>query len=359
MSAGPGVGIVGLGFMGRTHLAAWRDAAVAGHANHLVAVCDQDPERRAGRFVDAGNLSARDASEPLFDPEIVAGCRTAAELYARDDVDVVSICTPTDSHVHLALAALEAGKHVLVEKPVAIHAVDVERLAVAADVAAAAGRICLPAMCLRFWPGWSWLKETVDGGALGGVRSAVFRRLASRPSWGQAFYADAGRSGGALFDLHIHDADMVRWLFGAPDAVSSTGTLDHVTTAYHYAAPSVAGGVGVVGPAHVVAEGGWDHAAGFPFRMSFEVIFEGGTALYDFSADAPLRLARDGELQGIELSPGTGYDGQVRHLLGAIARVGVGEPARLGATVAESAALTCMLEAERESLVRKLAVTLT
>src|SRR4029453_5583634 len=88
------------------------------------------------------------------------------------------------------------------------------------------------------------------------------------PAWSPAFYGDPARSGGALFDLHVHDADLVRWLFGAPGAVTSTGTLDHVTTLYRYAD----------GPAHVVAEGGWDHAGGFPFSMGYTVVFERATA---------------------------------------------------------------------------------
>ena len=138
--------------------------------------------------------------------------------------------------------------------------------------AAEAETLCMPAMCVRFWPGWSWLRERVVDGSLGAVRSAVFRRLGTRPGWAK-FYADVERSGGALFDLHVHDTDFVQWCFGTPASLSSTGSLDHLTTLYRYPG----------GPPHVVVEGGWDHAPGFPFQMRYTVIFEHATADFDLA----------------------------------------------------------------------------
>ena len=69
---GPGVAVLGLGFMGRTHLAAYRAAARQGHPNRLVAVCDQDPERLAGKPAARGNLEAEAGDEPLFDVTLLA-----------------------------------------------------------------------------------------------------------------------------------------------------------------------------------------------------------------------------------------------------------------------------------------------
>jgi predicted dehydrogenase len=119
----------------------------------------------------------------------------------------VSICTPTDSHIELAMTALAAGRHVLVEKPVALRSAEVARLA---QAAAPAGRVCMPAMCMRFWPGWEWLKERIEAGEFGRVRSATFQRVGAPPDW-SAFYGDYARSGGPLHDLHIHDADFIRF----------------------------------------------------------------------------------------------------------------------------------------------------
>lgn len=333
-----GVGIIGLGFMGRTHLRAYRNAAAAGFPNRLVAVADADPARRTGRAAGAGaragrgNLERRGESPRQFDPAAVAVYARPEDLLADPHVGLVSICTPTDSHVALALAALAAGKHVLVEKPVALDARQVRRLAAAA---AAARTLCMPAMCMRFWPAWTWLKERIDAGTFGAVRSATFHRLGSRPQWA-GFYADSKRSGGAVFDLHIHDADFVRWCFGAPDRAVSAGTPDHVTTLYRYAR----------GPEHVVAEGGWDHTPGFPFRMRYTVVFEEATAEFELGAAPELRLARAGKLAKVALEPLDGYDGEVRHLLDAIAH----GRKRLAATLDEAAELTALLATEARQL---------
>src|SRR5262249_54573960 len=157
------------------------------------------------------------------------------------------------------------------------------------------------------------------------------------PSWSGGFYEDARRSGGALVDLHVHDADFVRFALGAPRRVSTVGSLDHVTTAYRFAHA----------PAHGVAEGRWDHAAGFPLPTSFTVCFAEATA--DFDSTRPqarkLFVARRGRVEPVPLERWTGWDGEVRHLLRAIAR-GT-EPL---ATCDEAVLLTRMLEAERRSL---------
>ncbi|MCC6907493.1 MAG: Gfo/Idh/MocA family oxidoreductase [Phycisphaerales bacterium] len=327
-----GVGVIGLGFMGQTHLRCYRAADKAGHANRLVAVCDSSAERRAGRIEAAGNIAT--GGGVAFDAASVSAYASAAELLADPAVDLVSICTHTDTHADLAIAALEAGKHVLVEKPVAIASAQVQRVA---DAALRSERLCMPGLCIRFWPAWAWLRERIVDGAFGSVRSATFHRLASPPGWASAFYTDDSRTGGALVDLHIHDADFVRWVFGDPQAVVSAGTLDHVTTIYRY---------GADGPSHVVAEGGWDHTHGFEFRMRYVVLFEHATADFDLGRNPQLLIARNGQRQAVELDAITGYDAEIRHLLDAIA-TGRRE---LNATIDDAVAAARLLEAERESL---------
>ena len=154
-SAPIGVGVVGLGFMGRTHLAAYAEADAQGHANRLVAVCDPSPARRRGELDASGNLPT---GEVAFDPARVRAYEHPRELFADARVELVSLCTPTDTHVDLACEALAAGKHVLVEKPVALEPAAVARLR---DAAAAARGLCMPAMCIRFWPAYRWLAERI------------------------------------------------------------------------------------------------------------------------------------------------------------------------------------------------------
>ncbi len=314
-----GVGVIGLGFMGRTHLAAFIAARKAGFDCRVVAVADQD----AGRLELDADSQAPCEVRTYQDP---------AALIADERVDLVSICTPTFTHVDLAISALRAGKHVLVEKPTAIRPADIERLI---EVAAEVETICMPAHCMRFWPGWAGLKGIIDGQALGRPRSATFHRLSSPPDWSPDFYSDVERSGGALVDLHIHDADFVRWCFGDPVEVITAGTLNHLTTIYRFAD----------GPEHVVAEGGWGHAPGFPFCMRYVVCCSLGTMDYDNTRDVPLRTTADGTCEPTHLSSLTGYDVEIRHLISVIQSGGQPQ-----VTLEDALATARLLDAERQSL---------
>jgi predicted dehydrogenase len=308
-----GVAVIGAGYWGPNLVRNFQSS----NEFRLRWLCDLDVDR-ARRVL--GGYSTVDTTGEL------------ATVLADDNVDAVAIATPAGTHLDVAMAALAAGKHVLVEKPVALRERAAARLAAAAR---AARTLCLPAMCMRFWPGWNWLRDAVADGRYGTVRSAAFRRLGSHPGWASSFYADPRRSGGALFDLHVHDADFITWLFGMPRSVSAAGTHDHVTTQYRFEH----------GPAHVVAEAGWDHDPGMPFRMAYTLVFEHATADFDGARDPALRLFRDGHEQPVELPAGTGYDGEVRHLLTAIAH-----GAALQATCDEAQAVTRLLAAEEASL---------
>jgi len=322
-----GVGIIGLGFMGRTHLAAYQAASLARYPCRIAAVCDRD----TSRFISP-------ESGPIPGPNLRLDPETRRyfhedELLADLDVGLVSICTPTDTHVELTIRALKAGKHVLVEKPVALQAAEVHR---AIEAAREVRTLVMPVMCMRFWPGWYWLKAAIESSAYGAVRSAEFRRLGGIPDWSREFYLDEKRSGGALIDLHIHDADFVRWCFGDPKEVESRGNVNHVVTHYRYDH--------IPGP--VSAEGGWIPTPGFAFRMEYRVEFETATAQYDSRREQPLRLERDGRYETVPLGSETGYDREIRHFLEAI----TSDQHNLLVTLDDAEAVTRLLEAERTSL---------
>jgi len=323
------VGVIGLGFIGRAHVAGYERARALGLPCRVAAVCDQ-------RFDAAAPTPSANTVASTHEVDLPADVKRVAQpdaLLRDPDIDLVSICTYTDTHAPLAIAALRAGKHVLVEKPVAIRAAEVEPVMTAARDS---GRVCMPAFCMRFWPGWDWLKQQVEARAFGAVRSAVFQRLASPPAWSTDFYRDYVRTGGAICDLHIHDADFVRWLFGDPRSVSSAGSLDHITTLYHY---------GAGGPGHVVAEGGWDHTPGFAFRMRYVVVFEHATVEYDSTRAAPLTLIRDGGSVEVAVAQHTGWDGEIQHLIETLAA----GRTDVRATLDDAWAIAHLLECERRS----------
>jgi predicted dehydrogenase len=342
------VGVAGLGFMGATHVAAYQAAAKAGLPCKLVAVADRKAARRRGELWDVGGNAVSDVSaqQLAFDASQVRGHETADALINDPDVDLISICTRTDTHVDLAVRAMQAGKHVLVEKPIALKAEDVRKVI---DASKSTGKLAMPAMCMRFWPGWDWLKQRIDDRSFGACHNATFMRLASQPTW-SSFYGDGQRSGGALFDFHVHDADFVQWCFGMPKSVTSagrvgtTGAIDHVTTIYQYDN----------GPAHVVAEGGWDQAPGFAFRMRYVAVFEKATADFDLTRTPQLLLSQNGEAKPVELPNSSGYDGEIRHLISAIASGNK----NLVATMEDAEAVTRLLNAEQQSALGRRAISL-
>ncbi len=322
--------------MGRTHASAYRAVAPllaqAGIVCELVAVCDPNPDRLTGEPQAEGNLATQ-AQERLWDPARVGGF-TDVTAFLESDLDLVSICTHTDSHVMLGMHALRSGKHVLMEKPVALSVEGIETLQHAADEHK---RMCIPAMCMRYWPGWMELKRTLTSASLGDLRSITFQRLGTAPGWGGGFYASDERSGGVIFDLHIHDADMVQHLFGVPRAVRSVGDSRHVTTQYIFDK----------GPGHVVAEGAWDLAPSTGFRMRYLANFERGTLDFDLARTPTLLLhTAEGSAPALEPCAWTnGYEGEVLAAVRAVAGERQGLP-----TLEEAKSVTRMLEQERASV---------
>ena len=118
------VGVVGLGFMGRTHV----DAFSRAERCDVVAVADQDPARLTGESGEGGNLETGDG-ERLFDPAVVSTSEEALELIDHPEVELVSITTPTPTHLQLARAVMASGRHLLVEKPVALDPEAIRALA--------------------------------------------------------------------------------------------------------------------------------------------------------------------------------------------------------------------------------------
>ncbi|MFN0132663.1 MAG: Gfo/Idh/MocA family protein [Phycisphaerales bacterium] len=323
-----GVGIIGYGFMGRTHAAAYAAAAAAGLPCVVRAVCDPSAARLGDGGV-GGNLESGQERAAL---DGVTRHADPSALLADSSIAMVSVCTPTDSHVPVAIAALEAGKHVIVEKPVGLRSVEVLRLA---EAARRAGRVCMPAMCMRFWPGWDWLRERIRDREFGAVRSVALTRMGAGPTWSPEFYMDAARSGGPMFDLHVHDMDFLYWCFGMPTEVHCHGSPRHFTTALKFAG----------GPEHVVAEGAWDLTPTAGFRMRYFVTFEHATAEWDLSRTPRLMLHRAGGSEVVEVGVGAGYEPEVAHFVRCVARAET--PA---ATMEEAVDVTRVLEAAVASL---------
>jgi predicted dehydrogenase len=257
------------------------------------------------------------------------------ELLAEADLDCVIVCTPTPHHVDMAARALDAGRHVMIEKPVALDSAGVEQLV--AHHERTPELVCMPAHVIRFWPGWTCIKEAVRDGWYGRVLSATFRRLGTTPGWNRDFYSDLKSSGGALVDLHIHDVDFIIDCFGVPDEVQAAGDLMHVTGVYGYAD----------GPRHVVAEAAWDQQAGFGFRMRCVVNFERATMEFDSLRDPPLVVIQGENATSVVESRGDGYAEELRGFLEAVGGVGT-----VPVTLGDALRAARLIDRERAILLR-------
>jgi 1,5-anhydro-D-fructose reductase (1,5-anhydro-D-mannitol-forming) len=336
MSASVNIGIIGFGFMGRTHARAYINAARDGYPCALVKIADHALQSLDDADTSAGNLETGDEA---LDLQSVALCASADEIINDPGIDLLSICTHTDTHVDLAIRALSAGKHVLVEKPIAIDPADVQRLA---DVARTSGHVCMPAMCMRYWPAWVKLHEMISSEQLGRVRSAEFHRLGSRPDWAADFYADETRSGGALYDLHIHDTDFIVHCFGLPNSVTTSGDGLHLSTIYHYGN----------GPVHVLAQGAWDHQPSVGFRMRCTIVCEHATIDFDIAREDQLVVHRGSDSEAIDVGSLSGYDVEVRAILDRI----TGRTQR-NTTMDDAAEVARVLQCERESMQQRRTVS--
>ena len=221
------------------------------------------------------------------------------------NLDAVDICLPTNLHAAVAIAALRAGKHVLVEKPMALDAASVDAML---EAARHSGRILMTAQVLRFFPMYKVMAELVKSGQLGAARAAIFRRRCAAPPW-SGWLADKSASGGGVFDLLIHDVDMCLHLFGPPEAVSAVGYedlargIDCITAQFCY--PQMT----------VVLTGGWHHPKSFPFSMEYTVTCDGGTIDYSSAGSPPALYRADGAKTELPAEGKDGYLAEIEYFV--------------------------------------------
>jgi predicted dehydrogenase len=289
------VGVVGLGFMGATHI----DAIESLDRVQLIAVASRNAKTLSGDFTGVGgNLGLEGKKYDFAKVHKHPGWR---ELIDDPDVDALDICLPTHLHREVAIAALEAGKHVLCEKPMALSPGEATEMIEASRVA---GRVLMVAHVLRFWPEYNALREFLQDESYGPVKEACFTRRCGLPDW-SGWLPDQAQSGGAIRDLLIHDIDQAISLFGAPETVAAldAGPVDTITATLTYA-----------GRAEVRVEGGWLQA-GEPFAMGFAAERQGASMQLK---DGVLRVTKAGSSEPIAddryaITPANAYVEEIRY----------------------------------------------
>jgi predicted dehydrogenase len=252
-----GIGMVGYAFMGRAHSQAWRNVASFFElplSPRMAAICGRDQAAVAAAATRLG--------WPAWETDW-------KRLVQRDDVDLVDVCTPGSSHAEISIAALEAGRHVLCEKPLANTVDEARAMAAAAERAATGGVRAMVGFNFRRVPAVALARQLVAAGRLGPIRHVRAAYLASHaldPELPLAWRHQASEAGsGALGDLGAHAVDLAQHLAG--DRIAGVSAL---TETFVRERP-LPGGGGARGPVTV------DDAALFIARF-------GGGALGSFEA---------------------------------------------------------------------------
>ena len=210
------VGMVGYAFMGAAHSQAWRNAPrffdLPLHPR-MAALAGRD----AARVATAADRLGWDSTETSWQA-----------LVARDDIDLIDVCTPGHTHAEIAIAALEAGKHVLCEKPLANSVEEAEAMAQAAEKAAAHGVRSMVGFTYRRVPAIALARQLVADGRIGTihhVRAQYLQDWIVDPQAPMSWRLEKDKAGsGALGDIGAHIIDLAQFITG--DTISRvTGRL--------------------------------------------------------------------------------------------------------------------------------------
>jgi len=287
------VAILGTGFMGRTHAQCWARVPEAKIAAFL-----ETPERAK----EAAPLALRYGAKIVTNYE---------DILKDKEINIIDICLPTFLHKDFAIKAMEAGKHVLCEKPIALTLKDAKEMI---DTARKTGVKFMVAMVVRFFPEYKATKELVDQGALGEPRIARAYRIGTFPVWGvKGWFGEQKLSGGVIVDLAIHDLDYLRWLFNdevdrvyalSPErkVVKDITAQDHAIILLKFKKGTIA---------YCMAS--WAYPPSKKFTTYFEVVGTEGILIVDNLSTAPLKVwTKEGEtfLQPV---PKDGYQLEIEH----------------------------------------------
>ncbi|MEX2548701.1 MAG: Gfo/Idh/MocA family oxidoreductase [Nitriliruptoraceae bacterium] len=316
-----GIAIVGHGFMARTHA----DAYVAlGERVEVRYVVGRSRER-ASELAESIGATATDRLEQALED---------------DSVDAVDVCVPTDAHRDIAVHALAADRHVLLEKPIALDLAAADEIIAASERSAA---FLMVGLVLRFWPEYVALDRLVADGEIGRPRIFSASRLSPPADW-NSWMADVSRSGGVIVDLLPHDIDQALAVLGPAVSVSARGTgdEDHVVLTLAHEG----GGVSVL-------EGSMAMPRAFPFSSTARVDGADGSAEYRFrvgeaqeggnlgeaAEPAGLQVFGQDAVRSIEVEPADPFGAEVEAFVSHVER-GVAPQRATGAQARDALAVS-------------------
>lgn len=298
------VALIGLGGMGRGHYKSYKKLDGA----KVVAVVEMNP----------------DAAREKLGEDDVKIYTSMDELFAKEEVDIVDICTPTYMHANMCVKALEAGYHVLCEKPLALTNEDVAKIKAAAK---ASGKTFMVAHVVRFMTPYIYLRNLIKNETYGKLKKLSMRRVSKLPDWGyENWFADVKRSGGAALDMGVHDIDFVQSVLGMPDTTCSAYYKMHGENGSNDFLFSTL----VYGDAVVSIESGW-YACDYKFEATYEAVFERARVRRERSKtfvgeeEVEMKLGEAAEDTGIGTTGADGYTEEIAYFIDCVNK-GIKDP---------------------------------
>lgn len=279
--------IAGVGFMGWIHYLAYQRCQYV----QLHAFCSRDAKKQAGDWSSIqGNFGPPGTQISLEGLKVY---HSLEQIVEDPDVDVVDICLPPHLHVEAACMALQAGKHVMCEKPLGLNTADCDRILAMADKME---RKVMVAQVLPYMGEFQFAYQAARANTYGRPLRGLLKRAISPPDWIPDFY-DAQKVGGPLIDLHVHDTHFIRLVFGMPKRVMCSAEMRDGVVKYCYSLMEFADS-GVV----VATSSGVSEQTARPFCHGFELQFEQAVMQFELSA----------QLSGVDILPlkVLGQDGQ-------------------------------------------------
>jgi len=306
--------LIGLGRMGRGHFNVYKQFEEEGFPVKLVAVCDIEEDKFKTPQSAKFNLEDVASAASSIDYSAYHCYTDYKELLEKEDVDFVDIVVPTYLHHEVTIAALKSGKHVHCEKPMALNP---EQCAEMIATAKEMNKTLMIGQVLHFWNAYMVLKEYTETKKFGEAKFAFFYRGGVQDHEKNGSYKDWIRireqGGGGLFDQHIHDTDMVRWLFGTPEAVSTQGLTIHPKSAYDILSTNYFYPDGKV----INANDDTDQKGTYGFRAGYKVHFDNGMLLY--TGNKLIAYPHEQPEYEIELKPENPYYNEVKYFAECIA----------------------------------------
>lgn len=301
--------VAGFGFMGMTHTS----NILKNPKVQLKAIIDKNPDNIHDRLnSESGNFAT--AAIDVRDFSRINTYSDMATCLKAESPDICVIAVHTNLHYELAKMALQEGIHVFLEKPFCL---DTEQGQELIEISRDRKKTLMVGHVVRFMPAYRMLKQWIDSGEYGDLEFLSLSRFSGIPSWGQwkDRQKEFGSSGGALFDLVIHDIDFVQWVCGIPEKINSIclpgklSNYDYVTAHWKYSNLNL----------HVKIEGGNTFHPEYPFHASFAARFQNASIHYTSKDPANILLATESVTEFIPAGDASeGFSGEFNYFVNCI-----------------------------------------